>query len=280
MTESVSTFELHLNIDNDNSTAVDILANNTSLSRQTIKQVMSKGAVWITQGNNTRRLRRATKKLPKDSEVHLYYDETILSKQPPEPLLIADKSDYSVWFKPYGMLSQGSKWGDHCTITRWAEQHLQPQRPAFAVHRLDRAASGLIIVAHAKRSAAALSQLFQDHKIEKIYHAVVHGRFPASMKMTVDTDIDNRRACSHITLLEYDEQTNRSLVQIEIETGRKHQIRRHLSESDFPIVGDRLYGKEGDTEDLMLCALSLTFTCPTQGGQVNYQTPEAKSLRL
>ncbi len=54
---------------------------------------------------------------------------------------------------PYGMLSQGSKWSDHCTIARFAQQHLTPERPVFIVHRLDRAATGLILIAHSKKTS-------------------------------------------------------------------------------------------------------------------------------
>ena len=64
----------------------------------------------------------------------------------------------SIWYKPYGIYCQGSKWGDHHTIHRMAEQQLQ--RPCFIVHRLDRATTGLVIVAHKKKIAAALAALF------------------------------------------------------------------------------------------------------------------------
>ena len=59
----------------------------------------------------------------------------------------------------------------------------------------------------------------------------------------MDHDIDGRTAVSHATKLEYDEKQNRSLLDVYIESGRKHQIRRHLSEAGYPVVGDRLYGK-------------------------------------
>ena len=117
--------------------AVDLLAGATGFSRQRIKQIMQKGAVWVTLAsggeNNAQRLRRAKKVLHPGDTLHLYYDEKILSEEPPTPELIADEGTYSVWYKPYGLRSQGSKWSDHCTIARWAETHLEPQRPAFVV---------------------------------------------------------------------------------------------------------------------------------------------------
>ncbi len=256
-----SRIERHIEIDRQDITAVDWLINASQLSKQRIKQAMNKGAVWLTRGNSTTRLRRATKKPLAGDTLHLYYDEKVLSASPPEAKLIADEGAYSVWFKPCGMLSQGSKWGDHCAINRFAEKHLSPERPAFVVHRLDRAATGLIIIAHKKTIAAQLSELFQKRKVEKHYRVIVHNKFPESA-MTINRDIDGKQAISHIRLLEYEPIKNLSLLDVSIETGRKHQIRIHLSESGYPVVGDRLYGDKADKQDLQLCAVSLAFTCP------------------
>lgn len=266
MSDSPSQFEKHITIINNDQLAVDLLALETGLSKQKIKMVMQKGAVWLTRGKKTQRLRRAKKTLRSGETLHLYYDSHVLEKQPEEPQLIMDLGQYSVWNKPYGMLSQGSKWGDHCTITRWAEQHLIPQRSSFVVHRLDRAANGLILVAHEKRAAAALSELFQKRKIDKRYRIWVHGQFSQQAKQEnptrVESDIDGRYAVSYFTLVEYDESYDRSLLDVTIETGRKHQIRRHSAKLGFPVVGDRLHGREGDKDDLQLTAYYLAFDCP------------------
>jgi len=257
-------FEKHVDVTETGLTAVDLLSDVTELSKQAIKQAMTKGAVWLTRGKNTQRLRRARRTLKKDDIVHLYYNPEILASIPTNAILIADEGDYSVWHKPYGLLSQGSKWSDHCTITRFASQHLEPERPAFIVHRLDRAATGLILVAHSKKATAALTDLFQKREINKQYQAIVQGQFPDSPKMlTLDTPIDDRAAISHIQLIKYSEKRNCSLVSVDIETGRKHQIRKHLSEAGYPILGDRLYGKETTpTLNLQLTAVSLSFKCP------------------
>ena len=282
MNQSSTQFEKHINIDDSDKPIIDYLAENTSLSRQKLKQVMVKGAVWLSHGKKTQRIRRAKKKARSGDTLHIYYDEQVIERQPPVPELVTDEGSYSVWYKPYGMLSQGSRWGDHCTVTRWAEQHLSPQRPAFVVHRLDRAATGLILVAHEKKSAAALSALFQSRDIDKQYRAIVHGKFP-DINKTINSDIDDRSAITHIHLLEYDENINRSLLEVKIETGRKHQIRRHLSEAGFPIVGDRLYGdskKNSEREDLQLTAFTLAFQCPVTGIQRDYQLNKDKLPQL
>lgn len=262
MNEQTAQLELHIAV-TEKGFAISILADNCTISKQRLKQAMMKGAVWQTHGGKTRRIRRAKKELSAGDTLHLYYDERILSANPPEPQLICDEGSYSVWYKPYGMLSQGSKWGDHCTINRWAEQELKPQRPSFIVHRLDRAASGLIIIAHQKKSAAALSALFQQRDIEKRYQVIVHGHFPEKpATQTINSPIDGREACSHIQRIKYHAELDRSLLDVSIETGRKHQIRKHLSEAGFAVVGDRLYGNTKDKEDLQLCAYLLKFIAP------------------
>lgn len=256
----------------DQQAAIDCLAASTDFSKQQLKQVMQKGAVWLQHKQHTRRLRRAKKNLQAGDTVYLYYDEKVLNMTPPEPTLIADEGDYSVWDKPSGMLSQGSKWGDHCAITRWAEQHLQPQRSAFVVHRLDRAANGLLLIAHSKKAAAALSACFQQRKIDKRYRIVVHGDFSQlESPVTVNADIDGRTACSHFSFIAYDAKKNVSSLDVSIDTGRKHQIRRHSAELGFPVVGDRLHGQADDREDLQLCAYEIKFVCPLSGQERRYQ---------
>ena len=146
----------------------DQLVTATGFSRQNVKRAMQKGAVWLTRGKQTDRIRRVTKLAKPGDQVHLYYDEGILATVPTPCELISDEDAYSIWYKPYGVRSQGAKWGDHCTVYRWAEQHLEPQRPAFTVHRLDRAATGLILLAHTKGVATLLSKLFEQREIEKI----------------------------------------------------------------------------------------------------------------
>ncbi|NOQ93070.1 MAG: RNA pseudouridine synthase [Methylophaga sp.] len=266
MPDIPSRFEKHIEVTSNELIAVDLLAQETGLSKQKIKLIMQKGAVWVTKGKKTQRLRRAKKTLRQGETLHLYYDQAVLDKEPDEPTLLSDEGRYSVWNKPYGLLSQGSKWGDHCTITRWAEQHLKPQRVSFVVHRLDRAANGIIIIAHEKNAAAALSKLFQERQVEKHYQIWVHGKFSEQATIEepvrIDSNIDDRTAVSYFSFIKYDAIQDRTLLEVTIDTGRKHQIRRHSAELGFPVVGDRLHGKEGDKEDLQLTAYYLSFKCP------------------
>ena len=279
-TSALDTFEQEILVIEPDQSAVNLIAAATPLSKQKIKQAMSKGAVWLSQaGAKPHRLRRSKRVLQPGDELTIHYDEQALSTQPEPAKLIKDMGGYSVWVKPYGMFSQGSKWGDHCTIYRWAEQHLEPQRTATLVHRLDRAASGLMLLAHNKKTASALSALFRDRQIDKRYQVIVHGEFPESIwPQVIENELDEKRAKSSIKRLSYAQPSNRSLLEISIETGRKHQIRRHLIGIGFPVVGDRLYGNSEDQEDLLLVAASLAFHCPLSNQDVRYQAPVTLQL--
>jgi tRNA pseudouridine32 synthase/23S rRNA pseudouridine746 synthase len=273
MSEPTDHIETHVLVESPEDGPVDLLQQATGLSKQRIKLAMTQGAVWVTRGRNTQRLRRVKRALRAGDQIHLYYDAKILAEVPPEPALIADVGAYSVWHKPYGLRSQGSKWGDHCTVTRWAERHLQPERSAFTVHRLDRAANGLILVAHSRAMAAALSELFRKRDVEKRYLALVAGTFPEQPDpLRVERPIDDREAVSEFSLQQVSADGGRSLVDVRIETGRKHQIRRHLADLGHPVIGDRLYGAgEIDGVDLQLTAYLLAFNCPAANEPVEYR---------
>jgi tRNA pseudouridine32 synthase/23S rRNA pseudouridine746 synthase len=115
--------------------------------------------------------------------------------------------------------------------------------------------------------AKQFSRLFARREIEKRYRVVVHGKFPQSPQpFTMSQPVDERPATSHATLLEYDARENRSLLEVSIETGRKHQIRRHLAEAGYPVVGDRLYGQgDSEKENLQLTACYLAFNISGAG---------------
>lgn len=263
---------------------VELLQQQSGLTKQAIKSAIAKGALWLERGKHTRRLRRVKTVLKPGDVLHFYYDPVVLQQTTDEAVLIDDQVEYSLWFKPYGMLCQGSKWSDHCTIARWAEQQLIPQRPAFIVHRIDRATSGLVLIAHSKKAVKALTALFENRNIEKRYRAIVHGDHRLRPQPdTLTETIDNKSACSHVTCLQVDDERGLSLVEVTIETGRKHQIRKHLSAISFPIVGDRLYGLHtalDEQYDLQLSAYYLRFVCPFSQRVRNYKLPDNYCLKL
>ncbi|QBM17277.1 hypothetical protein MARI_13840 [Marinobacter sp. JH2] len=247
-------------------TAVDALAQASGLPKQRIKDAMAKGACWWLQKGKRVRLRKAKRELQPGTRIELFYDDTVLAREPETPTLIEDKGRYTVWNKPHGLLSQGSQWGDHCSLLRLAE--LQLNRSCFLVHRLDADAAGLMLVAHDGKAAAALSTLFSSRAMTKIYRARVTGQLFAQ-DTKIDAPIDGKASVSHVKTINVDSETNTTLVEVKIDTGRKHQIRRHLAKVGHPIVGDRLYGTKAPSA-LQLVAKYLAFDCPLQKHPVHF----------
>lgn len=245
--------EFHFSV-NANTKLVEALHQQTQFHKSKIKLAMQKGAVWLENGHGIHRIRRADKLVNASDKIHFYYNEKVLQITPPTPTLIADENDYSVWLKPRGMLSQGSKWSDHCTLHRWIETHQRfndsEVRSCYVVHRLDKETCGLMFIAHKKTTAAQLTTLFEQRKIDKRYYALVKGEFPktfnqnkdSSKPIQIESNIQNKYAKTVIKRLQFNETSNQSLIDINIETGRKHQIRIHCADYGFAIVGDTKYG--------------------------------------
>lgn len=243
--------------------ALSQLASASNLSEEQINDVARKGGVWRKKHNahKIRRVRDLSEGLTVADQLYLNYDPNILAQTPLLPVLVSDQRNYSIWNKPSGMLSQGSKWSDHCTITETV-QHLHG-KPTFLVHRLDKAASGLMVVAHTKNATRKLAELFSARAVEKQYLVVVHGEFKKSVPCSLNMPIDNKVAHTEVLEAKYSDATDTSTLLVRISTGRKHQIRSHLHAMGLPVVGDRLFDPSRvHTQDLQLTACVLGFDCP------------------
>jgi len=252
--------------------ACDYLASLSGLSKGRVKDAMNKGAVWHTgRKGKRRRLRRATASVAAGETLELFYDAALLALRPAAAQLIDDRRRYSVWCKPARVMAQGTDYGDHCSLLRQAELHFKPARAAYPVHRLDREASGLMLVAHDAEAAARLSALFRDNQIEKLYGVRVRGAAPQE-RGTIDLPLDDKPALTHYIVRDYDGTHDISTLEVRIESGRLHQIRRHLALIDLPVLGDPRYGTGNkNTEGLQLQAISLEFICPYSGEKRSYQ---------
>ena len=240
----------------------DFLAERTGLSKGRIKHALNCGALRVKKRKGgLQRLRRATAPVPAGSMISFHYDDALLAIKPPPSELLEDVGEYSVWFKPPGVLSQGTEWGDHCSLLRQAELYFGSKRQAFLVHRLDRDACGLMLVAHSGNMADKLSHLFASRAMEKHYQVRVAGQLQQDA-VDIDSPLDGKAAITHAQVL--DRATESTLLSVQIETGRKHQIRRHLSFVGHPVLGDALYG-EKSASVLHLSAIRLRYTCPVRG---------------
>jgi len=265
----MSAQQFHIDVTEAGARAVDLLAAQSQLPKLRIKDAMAKGAVWLRRGSSETRLRRATRELLAGDKLSLYYDADLLQREPPTPTLIADERHYSVWYKPAGMLAQGTQFGDHCALLRWSETTLA--RESFLVHRLDREAEGLMVIAHSPRAAKALSQLWQqaEKSIEKIYTVTVNGvSGDIGAQRRIDLPLDGKASATELEVIAIDREKKRTTLRVKLITGRKHQIRRHLAAIGFPVIGDYRYGRGG--EPLQLRASALRFLCPLTKRQRDY----------
>jgi RluA family pseudouridine synthase len=137
---------------------------------------------------------------------------------------------------------------------------------ALPVHRLDAPTHGIVIVAKTHSTRVALGRLFEERQVKKHYVAIVQGKLEG--RGIMNTPVDEKSALTSFrAVCVYPSVKNNwiSVVELSPVTGRKHQLRVHLSRLGFPIVGDRLYGKEGDTlkhKGLFLAAVGISFVHP------------------
>lgn len=153
-------------------------------------------------------------------------------------------------------------------------------RPGI-VHRIDKDTSGILVVAKNDKAHINLSNQIKNHEVKKVYIALVRGIIKeneATIKMPIGRSTKDRKkmavtkkgkdAITHFKVLKRYEEDNCTLLEVQIETGRTHQIRVHLSEIGYPIIGDTTYsnGKnKWGIEGQCLHAKSLEFKHPTTG---------------
>lgn len=174
----------------------------------------------------------------------------------------------AVIHKPAGILVSGNSFK---TIANALPQNLKRSTlPDVAtpqpVHRLDYATTGILLVGKTSSSIRALNKLFENKEVRKTYYAVAIGEMEASGRIT--TEVDDKKSLSNYTLMKSVPSVRfgkLNLLQLEPETGRRHQLRIHLSSIGNPILGDKDYGIENlilNGKGLYLHAYSLEFKHP------------------
>ena len=197
--------------------------------------------------------------------------------------------------KPYNIPTQedSSKDKDMLTIIKdyIKKKYNKPGNVYLGlVHRLDRPASGVMVFARTSKAASRLSDEVRNRIIKKTYLAIVHGKTKEQEKLVDYISKDNKTNNSFIdktsgkesiltyTRLKYDENDDLSLIKVELETGRHHQIRLQMSNIGHPLYGDQRYGKQ-DKKQLALFAYKLEFTHPVTKEQMTFKKlPEWKIL--
>ncbi len=174
-----------------------------------------------------------------------------------------------------------------------------PLRPGI-VHRLDKDTSGVMLVAKTPQAHERLVEMFQAHRLERAYLAIVrgrppqairydtfHARHPSNRKKFSSTGSRGKRAVTDLESLEF--LHGSTLVRCRLETGRTHQIRVHLADHGHPVIGDTLYGKSiGDPElrrvsaelgRQALHAAVLAFDHPISGEPLRFETEPPEDFR-
>ncbi len=242
----------------------EVLIKMTKLEIDILKLATLHGAVWIQfKGiGKIDRLRNIREKIAAEDKVWLYLDPKVLELPPFEnPELIEEFKHYGVWWKPAGVLSQGTQTGDHRSLLRAIE--LEKKKQVYLVHRLDRETAGIMLYAYSSEGARELSALMGTPKIKKIYQAISVGDALATLRPSgvIEIPLDGKIARTFYEVIKVDE--GLSYFELEIETGRLHQVRQHLAEVGLPILGDPTYGKGNKNKDgLKLVAHRLVLSDP------------------
>jgi 23S rRNA pseudouridine1911/1915/1917 synthase len=195
-------------------------------------------------------------------------------------------------YKPAGMLVQGDRTGDR-SLLEWARAWIKDQyrKPGNVflglVHRLDRPVAGVMLFARTSKAAARLSEQFREHRVRKIYRAVIRGemeprsgilkarlsRSGTRTRVTASSDPMGKEA--ELRYRTIDAQQGLSLLEIDLVTGRHHQIRVQLAALGHPIWGDQKYGfrQVQGGASMALMARTLTVRHPTRPADMTFVSP-------
>lgn len=181
--------------------------------------------------------------------------------------------------KPPNVPSQADKTTDEDMLTiiksYIKEKYNKPGNVYLGlVHRLDRPVGGIMVFAKTSKAASRLSEEIRNNTFHKTYLAVIQGTMPKEGKLEDYLIKDNNKNISYIatkdkgkySALEYkivNTKNNLSLVEINLITGRSHQIRLQFASRNHPLLGDSKYGNNPNNINIALFAKSITFTHPT-----------------
>lgn len=224
-----------------------------------------------------------------------------IQPQPVPLAIVYEDQDLLVVNKPAGMVVHPARGHSGDTLldtllARYPEmgQFEAEERPGI-VHRLDKDTSGLLIVAKNARAQAALVEQMKQHAIVKRYLALVEGvvsldagsidapigRDPRYRQKMAITMAGSREARTHFRVVQ--RFSRHTLLLLQLETGRTHQIRVHLQAIGYPVVGDPVYGPTSNHDALPLSrqflhAYQLAFTHPITGQRLELEAPLPEDL--
>lgn len=208
--------------------------------------------------------------------------------------ILHEDTDVIVVLKANGLLTVATERERENTAQAYLNEYLGARREEriHVVHRLDRETSGVLVFAKNFHARERLKEQFAEHSVDRLYLAIIEGTMePPSgtiqsnllegkdLRMrSVAAHPDAKFAVTHYRTIA--SQSPYSMLEVTLETGRKNQIRAHLSESGHPIVGDPFYGSTTNPlKRLGLHAKLLGFIHPTTGEKMTFTAPPPKSFR-
>ena len=262
--------------------------------RNTLRKMLTTGRVMV-DGNI---IHKAKFLVPNGANISISDKETasksspppVVKKQNPRIKILFEDEHIIVVNKQAGLLSVATNKMEPDTLHSRVVNYLKSQNEkswAFIVHRLDRETSGVMIFAKHKRHKEYLQEQFAKREVHRIYHALVEGKPQIDrgtihewlledkflrVKAVKKNHPQAKEAITHYSVEDNDEFA--SLIQLTIETGRRHQIRVGLANLGCPVVGDSDHGAEGNPIGrIALHASSLEFLHPETDDPVRFEAP-------
>ena len=193
--------------------------------------------------------------------------------------------------KPVNIPSQGDKTGDEDMLTiikkYLKDKYNKPGEVYLGlVHRLDRPTGGVMVFARTSKAASRLSEQIRDKKFHKKYLAIVDGKMEKDSGTMRDFLLKNERtntskvvkegtknakeAILDYKVIKYNKEINMSVVEIDLHTGRHHQIRVQFSSRNHSLSGDSKYGTRGRGKQIRLWAYELSFEHPVKKEKMTF----------
>lgn len=249
-----------------------VISKQPSFTRSHAVKLIEQGRVLV---NNKPQLKAGYKLRPKDNIV-INFDENEKINIPEIDLeIVYEDNDCIVINKPVGILTHSKgAYNPEATVATWLSARIKgiDEERAGIVHRLDRATSGVMILAKNADSLSWLQKQFSQRRTKKQYIAITQGIFKqleAEIDMPIERNpkkpqtfrVGSNGKSASTTYKVIDSSNKYSFVRLRPFTGRTHQLRVHLAQLGHPIVGDQLYGGES-ADRLYLHAESLEITLP------------------
>lgn len=182
------------------------------------------------------------------------------------PRIVVERDELWVIDKPAGMPVEPTRSGSEGTLSDWLRR---TRATPFVTHRLDAATSGLIVVARDRETQAKLNEAFATHAIGRRYLAVVSPCPPWETR-TMEAPLDGRPAVTHARVVARSPVA--AALEIDLETGRTRQIRRHLADAGCPVVGETVAGARTNAR-LLLHAFELRLPWAGAAGPLTVTAP-------